>query len=104
MRKFLFACLLVPMLAACTTTQTQQATATTGRVVTAGQLFCAKATTNGPLVVALADAAGAPVNVTGLASSVVADACAAINAIPVSPPANPAAAPVVSAAVVLAAQ
>jgi hypothetical protein len=74
------------------------------RAVADGQLFCAKATTTGPLVVALADAAGAPVIVTGLSSDVVAAACRRISAIPVSPPADPAAAPVVAVAVPAAAE
>lgn len=85
--------LSVAGLVACTTSQQ----ATEQRVVAQGQLFCAKATADGPLVVALADAAGVPITVTGQASTVVAAACAAINAIPVTPPANPAAAPVVAA-------
>jgi hypothetical protein len=79
-------------LAGCSAAQTQKAVAD-------GQLFCAKATATGPLVVALADASGAPVIVTGLASSVVAADCAIIAGIPVTPPANPAAVPVVAAAV-----
>jgi hypothetical protein len=65
------------------------------RAVVAGQLFCAKATQTGPLVVALADALGVPVVVTGRTASAVADACALIGAIPVTPPSNPAGAPVV---------
>ena len=48
--------------------------------------------------VALADAAGVPVSVIGQSSEAVAAACAAIGAIPVSPPADPAGAPVVAAA------
>ena len=72
------------LLAACT--PAQKATA-----LKDGQLFCAKATVAGPLVFALADAAGAPVIVTGLASAVVKGDCAAIDAIPVTPPADPAA-------------
>jgi hypothetical protein len=71
------------------------------KAVVAGQLSCAQATAAGPLVVALADAAGAPVVVTGAASATVAAACAAIGAIPVTPPANPATAPVVAAPVVV---
>lgn len=66
------------------------------RVVAAGQLFCAKATQSGPLVVALADAIGAPLVVTGRTASAVADACALIGAIPVTPPSKPADAPVVA--------
>ncbi len=80
------------LLAGCTAAQTNTA-------VRDGQLFCAKATTDGPLVVAVADAAGAPIIVTGLAAAVVKGDCALIDAIPVTPPANPAAAPVVAVAV-----
>lgn len=65
--------------------------------VVAGQSFCAKATASGPIVVALADAAGVPVTVTNKTAAAVAMACAAIGAIPVSPPTNPSAAPVVAA-------
>ena len=81
-------------LAACSTQQL----AATNTAIADGQLYCAKATALGPLVVALADAAGAPITVTGKASQVVADACAVIGAIPVVPPANPATAPVVAVA------
>jgi hypothetical protein len=88
-QKLLIVSSLLALAACSATTQTS--------AVTAGQLFCAKATADGPLVVALADAVGAPVVVTGLASAVVAADCAAINAIPVSPPAAPASAPTVSA-------
>jgi hypothetical protein len=73
--------------------------ATTTTAVADGQLFCAEATATGPLVVALANTSGVPVTVTGKASAEVAAACAVINAIPVMPPANPAAAPMVAAAV-----
>ena len=85
-------------LAGCSTTTTPVSNA-----VVDGQLFCAEATATGPLVVALADASGVPVTVTGKASTVVSDACAVIGAIPVAPPANPAAAPVVAAPVAAAA-
>jgi hypothetical protein len=68
------------------------------QLVANGQLYCAKTSADGPLIVALADALGAPVIVTGLAANVVAADCAAIDAIPVTPPANPAAAPVVAVA------
>lgn len=77
-------------------------TASTNKTVVAGQLFCAKAQAAGPLVVALADAAGAPVVVTGQAAGTVAAACAVIGAIPVTPPADPASAPVVAAPIVVA--
>ncbi len=72
------------------------------RVVIQGQMFCAKATATGPLVVALADVAGVPISVTGRTAASVAAACAAVGAIPVTPPPNPATAPVVAAPVVLA--
>lgn len=73
------------------------------QAVATGQLYCATATATGPLVVALADASGVPVTATNKASSVVQAACAVINAVPVSPPANPAQAPVVAAPVAPAA-
>lgn len=55
-----------------------------------GQLFCAMATANGPLIVALENATGVPVNVINKSSALVAASCAAWNAlaIPVTPPAN----------------
>jgi len=67
--------------------------------VAKGQLFCARATADGPLVEALTDAVGVPVIVTGLAADVVAAACASVGGVPVSPPAAPAQAPVVAAPV-----
>lgn len=91
------------LMAACTAQQLQQASAGAGNVVAAGQLFCAKATPTGPLVVALANDSGVPVKVTGKSSQVVADACAVIGAIPVSPPAAAATAPMVAAPVAAAA-
>lgn len=87
--RFLIASTALLSIAGCSAAQQQSA-------VAAGQLFCAKASVDGPLIVALADAFGAPVIVTGLASNVVAADCAAIDAIPVTPPPNPAAAPVVA--------
>lgn len=61
--------------------------------VTAGQLYCAKATSTGPLVVALATASGGPVSVIDKTAAYVAAACAVAGAVAVSPPANAAAAP-----------
>jgi hypothetical protein len=84
--------LSLSVLAGCSPAQQAQAE----RAVVAGQLFCAKATATGPLVVALADALGAPVVVTGRTASAVADACAIIGAVPVTPPGKPADAPVVA--------
>lgn len=81
------------ILAGCTPAQQQAA----DRAVAAGQLFCAQSTGSGPLVVALADAAGVPVTVTGKSAEVVRDACAAIGAIPAMPPVAPGQAPVVAA-------
>lgn len=114
---------LVPMgavlaLAACNLTTTQQAqvagAATTlagvasatntdvSTIVSKGALFCqVKIVSALPLVVALANLAGAPVAVTGMAADAVAAACALVNAVPVAPPANPAAAPVVAVATTL---
>jgi hypothetical protein len=89
--RFLIASAGLLALAGCSTAQQQSA-------VAAGQLYCAKASVDGPLIVALADALGAPVIVTGLAANIVAADCAAIGGIPVTPPANPAAAPVVAVA------
>lgn len=53
-----------------------------------GQQFCQAASAAGPLVVALADANGAPVTVTNRAAADVAAACAVWNiaAVPVPPP------------------
>ena len=98
---------LLMMLAVAGCTQMQQdalnqavaKSPTAQRIVADGQLFCAKATADGPMVVAVADMLGAPIIVTGLASDVVAGVCKSINAIPVSPPADPAQAPVVAAPV-----
>lgn len=69
---------------------------TPANVVAQGQLFCAYQSALGPLVVALANDAGAGVSVIGQSSKAVADACALINAIPVVPPADPAKAPIVA--------
>lgn len=66
------------------------------RVVTEGELYCALATRAGPLVVAIADATGTPVIVTGLTQAAVAGICASLAAVPVVPPPDPAAAPVVA--------
>lgn len=85
---------LAAALSACTPAQRT-------RAVVDGQLFCGVATNAGPLVVALIDAAlgGAPVIVTGMTARAVAAACAVVNGIPVIPPPDPAAAPVVAALV-----
>jgi len=69
------------------------------RAVVDGQLFCAVATKSGPIVVAVATAAGAPVVATGLAAGSVAAICAVVAGIPVTPPPNPAQAPVVAVVV-----
>ena len=71
-------------------------TACSASAVPKGQLYCAKLQGVEPLVVALADEAGAPVTVTGMTKAFVDGACGMIDAIPVMPPANPAAAPAVS--------
>lgn len=95
---------------ACGTTPTEQASLTNGAItlasvaaannttvaslVTKGALFCQQQTITGTLVVAAANAAGAPVSVTGQLANDVAQACAALGAVPVPPPADPASAPV----------
>lgn len=84
-------------LAGCTQAQLAKFDLAHPKLVAAGQLFCAKATVDGPLVVALANSAGVPVIVTGALSTDVAYACGLINGIPTTPPADPAAAPVVAA-------
>ena len=100
MRNLLFV-LPILALAACSASQTASVDGWVTKTVVAGQSFCAKATADGPLVVALADLSGVPVIVTDVASAVVAANCAAIGGIPVSPPANPASAPVVAIAPVV---
>lgn len=89
--------LVLLTLAGCSTQQQANVQKAVNTAVVDGQLFCAKATTLGPVVVAVATAAGVPIIATGATSLAVNAACAAIGGIPVSPPANPAAAPVVTA-------
>jgi hypothetical protein len=84
-------------------------TSATSPVAQAGQLFCAVQTGGGgAVVVALIDAAAsgaAPgggqvaVIATNMGKAYVDEACAGAGGIPVSPPANPAAAPVVAVVV-----
>jgi hypothetical protein len=90
-------CSAMALLAACSPTQIAKVQSGEQRVVAAGQLFCAQATQTGPLVIALADSIGVPVVVTGATASSVSAACKVVDAIPVSPPADPASAPVVAA-------
>ena len=85
------------MIAGCTVAEQQQAKDIGAKVVVAGQLFCAKATPTGPLIVALATAVGVPVVVTGATSESVQIACAVIGGIPVSPPVELTTVPVVAA-------
>ena len=83
-------------LAACSAQQT----AAVNSVVVQGQSYCAIATAAGPVVAALINAADSKaVTVTGKAADLVAKTCAIVNGIPVVPPANPAAAPVIAVAV-----
>jgi hypothetical protein len=77
---------------ACTPIQQQ-------KTLVAGQLFCAKATIDGPLVVQVVDSLGAPLTVTDATAAAVQAVCASIHAIPVSPPANAVNAPIVAAPV-----
>ncbi len=77
-------------LAACSSAQNDKVMADIQKANTVAvqdaRLFCAVATPAGPVVVAVANAAGAPVIATGTAAAVVAAACAAANGIPVVPP------------------
>jgi hypothetical protein len=63
---------------------------TAAALVTKGQLFCGYA---GSIVAVVADLA-TPTSVIGQGAQTVAAVCGAINAVPVSPPANPGATPV----------
>jgi hypothetical protein len=90
------------MATACANGQlTPAATTVLNTAVADGQEFCAAAQgPAGSVVVALIDAAsGKAATVTGKASAVVAALCPLINGVqsfPVSPPANPAAVPMVA--------
>lgn len=66
---------------------------TVASIVAKGQLFCQ----SGGSIVAILDTLYGPTTVIGQTASVVAQACATINAVPTPPPANPAAVPVVTA-------
>lgn len=89
MRKY-FALTAIVALAACSPQTTASVgtsvNTTVSNAATAGQLFCAKASALGPITVAIADLAGAPVTVTNQAAAWVASVCAVISAIPVTPP------------------
>lgn len=103
------------LLAACGTTPAQQdALVTAGQtlasvaasrsttvadLVTKGALFCRQVAPLTPAIVVLATAAGAPVSVIGQTADDVARACAAIQGVPVVPPADPAGVAVVVAPV-----
>lgn len=102
-------------LSACSSTPAQQATlatagltlaaiaaqnnTTVASVVTKGALFCQLG--GGAGVVAVVNAAGAPVSVTGQTSAAVAAACMAFQAVPVPPPADPSSVPTQTAATTL---
>lgn len=89
--------LAIAGIAACSTSDQAKLAPIKARLVVDGQLFCAKYTTAGPVVVALATSLGTPIVVTGVANTVVEADCALIDAFPVTPPPNPALAPVVTA-------
>ena len=77
-----------------------QTNTTADKFVAQGALFCQSPAGSAlPAVFVLANLAGAPVAVTGAASTAVAAACALFQAIPTTPPANAAAVPVVVAPV-----
>lgn len=113
MKKTISFALCTAMLAGCSLTAPQQAAVTSAGVTLAtvaaqnstsvadlvkrGALFCKQTALLAPATVVLANAAGVPVSVTGMASDDVMRACQLINAVPVSPPADPAAVTIVSA-------
>lgn len=72
----------VALLVGCTVSQINS-------VVVKGQLFCKTVSTDAPLIVAVADASGAPVSVVGQTADAVAAICAGIGAIPVPDPVSP---------------
>lgn len=72
---------------------------TVASLVTKGGLFCSRATTGAPLVIALANLYGAPVSVVNQTAVDVAAACALVGGVPVAPPVDAASAPVVTAPV-----
>ena len=89
-------------LVACGTVSSMLGTSTTAvnSAVVKGQLFCAIAGQSVPIVAAIIDAAdSSAVTVTGKAASWVANVCALVNGIPVSPPTTPSAAPTVAVVV-----
>jgi hypothetical protein len=89
MRVFLPGAMLCLALSSCTPGQVQS-------IVATSQLYCGVATSTGPLVVAIVDTSGRPVSVLGKTAQAVAAICAAVDAIPISPPASAASAPVVA--------
>ena len=91
-------CALLFGLGACTNgALTPVGQQTVSNLIADGQLFCGVATQAGPVVVAVVDATSAKaVTVTDQAASYVNAACKIVNGIPVAPPVNAAAAPVVA--------
>lgn len=82
---------------ACSTTQVGKVTSILGSAVAEGQLYCQTIGALEPTIVAVADAAdSSAIIATGKTAAFVNAVCGVINAVPVSPPANPATAPVVS--------
>jgi hypothetical protein len=100
----LFISCALASLAGCSAAQNAQVVANLQNVNTVAvqdaRLFCAVATPAGPVVVAVANAAGAPVIATGTAQIVVNSACAAVNGIPVIAP--PVGSPVATVAALVA--
>lgn len=97
MRKSFFLLAAAVSLTGCVTACSTSQVATVNKVVAQGQLFCAVATSAGPIVSALINAAdSSAITVTNKASTVVANLCALVNGIPVVPPPSPATAPVVA--------
>ena len=87
--------------AACTPAEQQALVNVSADLVKGGALFCSFATQSGPMTVALANAAGVPVSVTGQTATAVATACAIIGGIPVAPPVDAGSVPVVASGTTL---
>lgn len=85
----------------CTAQQIDAFNNATNNAIVQGQLFCAKATATGPLIVAVVSAASgteksSPVIATNATATFVSNVCSGIGAIPVAPPNNTANVPVIA--------
>ena len=93
MTRIILAATAAVILAGCTV---QQAETTGLKVASRTQAYCKILTAAGPLIVALADAAGAPIAITDAAKTDLRIACAVVNAVPVTAPVGGTVVPVVT--------